>query len=115
MLDGRLGESKPSRQARSGGFLRRSASSDSANVASHHRAHHHHHHYHHQHSAPGHGHAGYGRDENRVPPAYTEEYDEIDQIYDYVRGFAPLPKSVRSPYESAPLGGNGLGNQNLVS
>lgn len=23
------------------------------------------------------------------------EYDEIDQIYDYIRGFAPLPKSVR--------------------
>lgn len=36
-----------------------------------------------------------------MPPSYTEEYDEIDQIYDYVRGFAPLPKSVRSPYESA--------------
>lgn len=116
VLDGRLGESKPGRQARSGGFLRRSASSDSANVnianvvnaanlanvanVGHHR-HHHHHHYHH---TNGHGH-GYARDENRVPPAsYTEEYDEIDQIYDYVRGFAPLPKSVRSPYESASLG-----------
>lgn len=24
----------------------------------------------------------------------ADEYDEIDQIYDYVRGFAPLPKSV---------------------
>lgn len=41
------------------------------------------------------------KDENRVPPSsYTEDYDEIDQIYDYVRGFAPLPKSVKSPYES---------------
>ncbi|XP_014226493.1 uncharacterized protein LOC106652201 isoform X1 [Trichogramma pretiosum] len=109
VLDGRLGESKSSRQGRSaGGFLRRSVSSDSANsnpVAAHHRSHHHHHHYHHQHSLPvGHGY----RDENRVPQSYSEEYDEIDQIYDYVRGFAPLPKSVRSPYES-PLG-NGLGN-----
>ena len=107
VLDGRLGESKPSRQARSGGggFLRRSASSDSANAGGYHR-HHHHHHYHHQ-SSHGHGY----RDENRVPPAsYADDYDEIDQIYDYVRGFAPLPKSVRSPYESAPLS-NSLSNQ----
>ncbi|KAJ8673737.1 hypothetical protein QAD02_004999 [Eretmocerus hayati] len=104
VLDGRLGENKPSRAARGGGFLRRSASSDSANTnGAHHRQQHHHHHYHHQHSAPH----GY-RDENRVPQAsYTEEYDEIDQIYDYVRGFAPLPKSVRSPYESASIA-NGL-------
>ncbi|XP_015588433.1 uncharacterized protein LOC107264558 [Cephus cinctus] len=94
VLDGRLGESKP-RQSRSGGFLRRSASSDSAN---HHR-HHHHHHHHHQTSHSTHSHSY--KDENRVPPSYTEDYDEIDQIYDYVRGFAPLPKSVRSPYESA--------------
>ncbi|KAK0080809.1 hypothetical protein PV325_013292 [Microctonus aethiopoides] len=98
VLDGRLGESKQSRQTRSAGFLRRSASSDSAN--NHHR-HHHHHHYHHQNSHNG----GY-RDENRVPPSYTEDYDEIDQIYDYVRGFAPLPKSIRSPYES-PVSSNG--------
>lgn len=98
VLDGRLGESK-SRQ-RSAGFLRRSASSDSAN---HHRHHHHHHHYHHSNSHQP-NHTSY-RDENRVPP-YTEDYDEIDQIYDYVRGFAPLPKSVRSPYES-PVSSNG--------
>lgn len=26
-------------------------------------------------------------------PAVSKNYDEIDQIYDYVRGFAPLPKS----------------------
>lgn len=26
----------------------------------------------------------------------ADEYDEIDQIYDYVRGFAPLPKSIHS-------------------
>ncbi|KAF0313571.1 hypothetical protein FJT64_001616 [Amphibalanus amphitrite] len=25
----------------------------------------------------------------------TDEYDEIDQIYDYVRGFAPLPRGLR--------------------
>jgi hypothetical protein len=111
VLDGRLGDNKSSRQSRSGGFLRRSASSDSANIGAHHR-HHHHHHYH-QHTAPTHGH-GY-RDENRVPPsAYTEEYDEIDQIYDYVRGFAPLPKSVRPPYENGILG-NGLTSINQQS
>ncbi|KAA0186949.1 hypothetical protein HAZT_HAZT006238 [Hyalella azteca] len=27
-----------------------------------------------------------------------DDYDEIDQIYDYVRGFAPLPKHIRSPF-----------------
>lgn len=27
-----------------------------------------------------------------------KEYDEIDQIYDYVRGFAPLPKNLRHSY-----------------
>lgn len=101
VLDGRLGESKPTtRQSRSSGFLRRSVSSDSAN--NHHRHHHHHHYHHHSHQTNTHAHSGY-RDENRVPPSYaTEEYDEIDQIYDYVRGFAPLPKSVRSEksYES---------------
>lgn len=37
-------------------------------------------------------------DENRVPCAPGDDYDEIDQIYDYVRGFAPLPKSVRASY-----------------
>lgn len=107
VLDGRLGESKSTtRQSRSNGFLRRSASSDSAN--NHHRHHHHHHHhnhhyhYHQSHQTSNHGPAACYRDENRVPvpPYTTEEYDEIDQIYDYVRGFAPLPKSVRSPYES---------------
>jgi hypothetical protein len=25
----------------------------------------------------------------------TDDYDEIDQIYDYVRGFAPLPKTAK--------------------
>lgn len=108
VLDGRLGESKPSRQTRSAsGFLRRpSTNSDHAPPLAHHRNgsaghHHHHHHYHSNGHQASSGHAGY-RDENRVPPssACTEEYDEIDQIYDYVRGFAPLPKSVRSPYES---------------
>uniref|UniRef100_A0A1B6DUN9 CABIT domain-containing protein n=2 Tax=Clastoptera arizonana TaxID=38151 RepID=A0A1B6DUN9_9HEMI len=74
VLDGKLGESKglnhsiPS--SKSGYFLRRSASSDSANYHSH-----------------------FYSNENRVP-SYTDEYDEIDQIYDYVRGIAPLPKSI---------------------
>ena len=55
--------------------------------------HHHHHHYsHHSHS---HSHS---RDENRIPSSHVDDYDEIDQIYDYVRGFAPLPKNIRSPF-----------------
>ncbi|XKL65738.1 hypothetical protein PGB90_009158 [Kerria lacca] len=29
---------------------------------------------------------------------HNSEYDEIDLIYDYVRGFAPLPKNIRSPF-----------------
>lgn len=58
-------------------LLRRSASSDSAN----HRTKHSHH----------------RRDENRIP-VHSKDYDEIDQIYDYVRGFAPLPKNIRSPF-----------------
>ena len=33
---------------------------------------------------------------NGITP--TDDYDEIDQIYDYVRGFAPLPKHIRSPF-----------------
>jgi hypothetical protein len=117
VLDGRLGESKPSRQTRSGsGFLRRPSTNSDHGPLAHHRngsAGHHHHHHHHYHGSNGHqtasGHSGY-RDENRVPPsssACTEEYDEIDQIYDYVRGFAPLPKSVRSPYESPLATGQG--------
>lgn len=31
----------------------------------------------------------------RSDSSYESEYDEIDQIYDYIRGFAPLPDSVR--------------------
>ncbi|XP_066586295.1 uncharacterized protein sano [Prorops nasuta] len=117
VLDGRLGESKASstrhsRSAGAAGFLRRSsASSDQSAVpvppptCGYHRngaTSHHHHHRHHYHHGSNH-HQAY-RDENRVPPsAYTEEYDEIDQIYDYVRGFAPLPRSARSPYEAPGL------------
>jgi hypothetical protein len=33
----------------------------------------------------------------------AEEYDEIDQIYDYVRGFAPLPKNLNlNKFEPIP-------------
>lgn len=82
VLDGKLGDSKkqaPTQPVdiKTGYLLRRSASSDSANNRtkhSHHR-----------------------KDENRVP-LHTKDYDEIDQIYDYVRGFAPLPKNIRSPF-----------------
>ncbi|KAK5649104.1 hypothetical protein RI129_003996 [Pyrocoelia pectoralis] len=87
VLDGKLGDPKkqshtpPAALAKNGYALRRSASSDSAN----HRTKHSHH----------------RKDENRVP---LPDYDEIDQIYDYVRGFAPLPKNIRSPFsESSPL------------
>lgn len=31
---------------------------------------------------------------------HNSEYDEIDLIYDYVRGFAPLPKNIRSPFSA---------------
>jgi hypothetical protein len=82
VLDGKLGDSKkqsPAQPAESknGYLLRRSASSDSAN----HRTKHSH----------------QRRDENRIP-IHSKDYDEIDQIYDYVRGFAPLPKNIRSPF-----------------
>lgn len=91
VLDGKLGDSKALRggntsQAplKSGYFIRRSASTDSAGLAN--RC----------------------RDENRIEPRVLptriDDYDEIDQIYDYVRGFAPLPKSTRTPLsESQPL------------
>lgn len=117
VLDGRLGEGKSSRQRSGSGFLRRPSTNSDHAPLGHHRnsSASHHHHHHHYHSSNGHqassGHSGY-RDENRIPPsssACTEEYDEIDQIYDYVRGFAPLPKSVRSPYES-PLVAAGQGS-----
>ncbi|XP_066996279.1 uncharacterized protein sano [Anabrus simplex] len=93
VLDGKLGDSKALRAmagnhhhssgVKAGYFLRRSASSDSAN----------------------HGHHGHThRDENRVPVSHIDDYDEIDQIYDYVRGFAPLPKNIRSPFaDTQPL------------
>ncbi|XP_043463688.1 uncharacterized protein LOC122499415 [Leptopilina heterotoma] len=124
VLDGRLGDGK-SRQSRNNGFLRRSSSSDSATNNNNHHHHQHHHHHHHKHNhhqqqqqQQQHHHHHYHyyqshqttttsnpattcyRDENRVPIPTTEEYDEIDQIYDYVRGFAPLPKSVGSSYKS---------------
>lgn len=82
-------------------FLRRSASSDAANLL----------------ASPRLAHLGH-QDENRAPasgglataassprlggPASSpDEYDEIDQIYDYVRGFAPLPKSAAVVARSA--------------
>ncbi|XP_064095413.1 uncharacterized protein LOC135207521 [Macrobrachium nipponense] len=61
-----------------------------------HRHKHHHHHNHRQHhrtKSPPEKKPG---DESNVP----DDYDEIDQIYDYVRGFAPLPKHIKSPYAS---------------
>ncbi|XP_018331873.1 uncharacterized protein LOC108741540 [Agrilus planipennis] len=75
VLDGKIGDPKKHHATKNGYLLRRSASSDSANhrtKSSHHR-----------------------KVENRIP---LPDYDEIDQIYDYVRGFAPLPKSIRSTF-----------------
>ncbi len=46
----------------------------------------------------------------KQPP---DDYDEIDQIYDYVRGFAPLPKSAKG-WQYIPEHGphtNGGGHQ----
>lgn len=96
VLDGKLGDPKRSTQtpAKTGYFLRRSASSDSANhshkygqIVSSHRSH--------IHSHSHHGH----KDETKQAPQ-SDEYDDIDQIYDYVRGFTPLPKNVKSPFAS---------------
>ncbi|CAG9820926.1 unnamed protein product [Phaedon cochleariae] len=80
VLEGKLGEAKKGaagQELKNGFLLRRSASSDSAN----HRTKHSHH----------------RREENRIP-IHSKDYDEIDQIYDYVRGFAPLPKNIKSPF-----------------
>ncbi|CAK1547609.1 unnamed protein product [Leptosia nina] len=90
VLDGKLGDPKRLLSAplhappliKTGYFLRRSASSDSAN--------HHKHMNKHNHIYSSH------RDENSIP----DEYDEIDQIYDYVRGFAPLPKNIKASYSN---------------
>lgn len=90
VLDGKLGDAKRSSlpnqtPAKAGYLLRRSISSDSANQrVRHHRSHHRSH-----------------DTENRIP-IHTGEYDDIDQIYDYVRGFAPLPKNIRSPFSEPP-------------
>ena len=37
----------------------------------------------------------YGIIASRSDNGRSDEFDEIDQIYDYVRGFAPLPKSAK--------------------
>ncbi|CAH0403315.1 unnamed protein product [Chilo suppressalis] len=92
VLDGKLGDPKRLLNGplhappliKTGYFLRRSASSDTANQ----------HKYisRHNHVYSSH------RDENTIP----DEYDEIDQIYDYVRGFAPLPKNIKASYTNEP-------------
>lgn len=93
ILDGKLGDSKRLINAplhapplvKTGYFLRRSASSDSANHKQSHITRH-------SHIYSSH------RDENSIP----DEYDEIDQIYDYVRGFAPLPKGIKNSFPIEP-------------
>ncbi|XP_026316134.1 uncharacterized protein LOC113227427 isoform X2 [Hyposmocoma kahamanoa] len=93
ILDGKLGDPKRLLNApmhapplvKTGYFLRRSASSDTANQHKHLSRH--------NHIYSSH------RDENSIP----DEYDEIDQIYDYVRGFAPLPKNLKASYSNEPI------------
>ncbi|CAG5030813.1 unnamed protein product [Parnassius apollo] len=92
VLDGKLGDPKRLLNAplhappliKTGYFLRRSMSSDTANQHKHISRH--------NHIYSSH------RDENSIP----DEYDEIDQIYDYVRGFAPLPKNIKASYSNEP-------------
>ncbi|XP_061705001.1 uncharacterized protein LOC133516211 [Cydia pomonella] len=88
VLDGKLGDPKRLLNAplhappllKTGYFLRRSASSDTANQHKHLSRH--------SHIYSSH------RDENSIP----DENEEIDRIYDYVRGFAPLPKNIKASY-----------------
>ncbi|GBP45300.1 hypothetical protein EVAR_29048_1 [Eumeta japonica] len=95
VLDGKLGDPKRLLNGplhgpplvKTGYFLRRSASSDTAN------------HSHKQSHMSRHSHIySSHRDETSIP----DEYDEIDQIYDYVRGFAPLPKNLKASYSNEP-------------
>lgn len=77
VLEGKLGDPKALKNFSKGGyFLRRSASSDAACLPSHSQL------YHKEHSP------------------LPDDYNEIDQIYDYVRGFAPLPKTIKSPFSN---------------
>ncbi|KPJ03937.1 PREDICTED: uncharacterized protein LOC106118662 [Papilio xuthus] len=93
VLDGKLGDPKRLLNAplhappliKTGYFLRRSMSSDNANQHKHMARH--------NHIYSSH------RDENSIPDEYI---DEIDQIYDYVRGFAPLPKNIKASYSNEP-------------
>ena len=40
---------------------------------------------------------------NNAPSSPKDDYDEIEQIYDYVRGFAPLPRSAKGwKYDAKP-------------
>ncbi|XP_063633559.1 uncharacterized protein LOC134804447 [Cydia splendana] len=92
VLDGKLGDPKRLLNAplhappllKTGYFLRRSASSDTANQHKHLSRH--------SHIYSSH------RDENSIP----DENEEIDRIYDYVRGFAPLPKNIKASYTNEP-------------
>ncbi|XP_063369852.1 uncharacterized protein LOC134658170 [Cydia amplana] len=92
VLDGKLGDPKRLLNTplhappllKTGYFLRRSASSDTANQHKHLSRH--------SHIYSSH------RDENSIP----DENEEIDRIYDYVRGFAPLPKNIKASYTNEP-------------
>ncbi|VEN52347.1 unnamed protein product [Callosobruchus maculatus] len=89
-LDGKVADTKKGHDPRNGYLLRRSASSDSAN----HRTS--------KHSSSNASHSHHHRrEESGRVPMLSKDYEEIDQIYDYVRGFAPLPKSIRSPFSDA--------------
>ena len=57
--------------------------------------------------------------ENKSASPVPPEYDEIDQIYDYIRGFAPLPKHIRNSYDilngNVETGSKNVDNRNLYN
>ena len=66
--------------------------------------HHHHHRIHRTKSPPSEKSKSTSEDAGvKSSGKLPDDYDEIDQIYDYVRGFAPLPKHIRSPYASREM------------
>ncbi|KAK8724410.1 hypothetical protein OTU49_011059 [Cherax quadricarinatus] len=60
----------------------------------------HKHHHHHNHHRAHHRTKSPPETKQSTGDNAPDDYDEIDQIYDYVRGFAPLPKHIKSPYAS---------------
>lgn len=77
VLEGKLGDPKAlKRFSKNDNFLKKNASSDDTCLPSKSQFCH--------------------KDHSPLP----DDYNEIDQIYDYVRGFAPLPKTIKSPFSN---------------